>query len=405
MDKVILDEIKALLAQFKLDIVANWDDNKTNLMNELSALQVKVQAADDKWALLSTKITVPGLEGTEKKFSFFKAIWAIKHNDWRSAGFEKEVFEATREKAMSMGSSSAGGYIVPTIYIPDLIELLSAEAVVARMGATMMPDLQGSPIQIPRQSAGTTAYWVGENSAITDSQIALEQLSMTPKKVGALVKLSNTLLRLSNPSAEALVRRDIALSLALAIDLAALRGTGSNAQPSGIGQQSSINTVAIGASGGALTFDHLIDMEYELAVDNALRGKLGYVFHPCIRRNLLKKKYPFYSGQTDGVYIVQPNPSTEIEFKNWLGYPYAMTTQVPINITKLSSGATLTEIYFANWQELLIGQWGGMEIMASQETSDAFEKDMTWVRILQELDIAVRHPQSFCLINDATATP
>jgi len=43
-----------------------------------------------------------------------------------------------------------------------------------------------------------------------------------------------------------------------------------------------------------------------------------------------------------------------------------------------------------------------LEIMASRETSDAFAKNQTWVRIIQDVDVAVRHPESFCLINDAT---
>jgi hypothetical protein len=46
--------------------------------------------------------------------------------------------------------------------------------------------------------------------------------------------------------------------------------------------------------------------------------------------------------------------------------------------------------------------WGGIELMASKETSTAFEYDQTWVRILQSIDIQVRHAKSFCLINDAT---
>ena len=269
------------------------------------------------------------------------------------------------------------------------------------MGATVMSGLQGSPIYIPSQTGGATAYWVGENSAITASDLTLGQISMTPKKVGALVKLSNTLLKLSNPSAEAVVRNDIARVLALSIDLKALRGTGSSNQPKGIVYQDNINTVAIGANGGSLTWDHLLDMEYSLAEDNALFGKLGFVFHPCIRRNLLKKKVAQYSGQTDGAYIAAP--TSESNFQAWLGYPYKMTTQIPINLTK-SGGTDLTEVYFGNWQELIIGEWGGMEIAVSQETSDAFEKDQTWVRILQEVDITVRHAASFCLISDASAT-
>ena len=226
---------------------------------------------------------------------------------------------------------------------------------------------------------------------------------MTPKKVGAMVKLSNSLLKLSNPSAEVLVRRDLARVLALRIDLAALRGTGGSGQPTGINATSNINTVTIGASGGALTWDYLLDMEYALAEDNALQGKLGYIFHPVIRRNMLKKKVLQYSGDTAGEYMIQP-VGTEVNFQAWLGYPYKTTTQIPITLEKMSSGATLTEVYFGNWEELIIGQWGGMELMASNETSTAFETDQTWVRILQEVDLAVRHPQSFCLCSDASAT-
>jgi len=41
-----------------------------------------------------------------------------------------------------------------------------------------------------------------------------------------------------------------------------------------------------------------------------------------------------------------------------------------------------------------------MEILASQEAGTAFATDQTWVRIISEIDIAVRHPESFCLCSD-----
>ena len=395
----MIEEIKQMLKDHKDALIANWDSSKQEQMNQLNALEARLKEVESKIAV--RKVTIPGLEDEKQQFSFFRAVHAIQSRDWSQAGFEKEIFEATRKTAQAgLGAGSIGGYIVPTIYIAQLIELLTAESVVASMGATILSGLNGSPVQIPRQSGGTTAFWVGENAAITESNITLEQLALTPKKVGVLVKLSNTLIKLSNPSAEALVRRDIARSLALMIDYSALRGLGTANQPKGINLTTDINTVAIGVNGGALTYDHLIDMEYELAVDNALRGRLGYIFHPAIRRNLLKRKIAQYSGQTDGQYIA--SPTTEANFQSWLGYPYKMTTQIPINLVKSGSGTVLTEVYFGNWEELIIGQWGGMEMMASQETSDSFEKDQTWVRVLQELDIAVRHPQSFCLINDAT---
>lgn len=393
----MIEEIKKLLKEHKDALIANWDSSKQEAMNKIEALETRIKEVESK--IQTRSVTIPGLETEKKQFSFFKAVHAIQSRDWSEAAFEKEIFDLTRKTAQAMGTGNIGGYIVPTIYIAQLIELLVAESVVAGMGATILSGLNGSPVQIPRQTAGSTAYWVGENAAITESNITLDQLSLTPKKVGVLVKLSNSLIKLSNPSAEALVRRDIARSLALKIDLSALRGLGSANQPTGVNLTENINNVDIGANGGALTYDHLIDMEYELAVDNALRGKLGYIFHPAIRRNLLKRKVAQYSGDTGGSYI--HTPVTEANFQAWLGYPYKMTTQIPINLTK-AEGTGLTEIYFGNWEELIIGQWGGMELMASQETSDAFEKDQTWVRVLQEVDIAVRHPESFCLINDAT---
>ena len=397
----MIEEIKKVLEEQKSILLAKFDEKSKEGLATIAGLEARI--AEIEKQITPRKVHLAGLED-EQPFSFFRAIEAIKSGDWSNAGFEKEVFTEARKRTPmgALGGGPAGGYIVPPIYIAEIIALLMAESVVAALGATFLPGLTGSPVTIPRQSAGSTGYWVGENVAITESALTLEQISLTPKKVGALVKLSNTLIRLSNPAAEALVRNDIALAIALQIDLKSLRGLGSSSQPTGINHTASINTVAIGTNGGDLSWDNLIDMEYALAADNALRGKLGYCFHPSIRRKLLKTKVAQYSGDTGGAYYVSP-PVTETTFQSWLGYPYKMTTQIPIDLTK-AAGTALTEVYFGNWADLLIGQWGGMEIMASQETSDSFEKDQTWVRILQEVDLAVRHPESFCLINDAKAT-
>ena len=344
------------------------------------------------------KVELAGLEDEKQSFSFLRAINAIRSGNWGGAGFEKEIFDNTRMRAMSAGTDSAGGYIVPTVFVNELIEMLRAESVVNALGATVLSGLTGSPVEIPKQTGGATAYWVAENADITASDLTLGQVSLTPKAVAAIVKLSNRLLNLSNPSAEAMVRRDVAQSLALAIDLAALRGTGSGSQPTGIANTSGINTVAIGTNGGNFTFDYAADMVDELAKDNAAKGKLGFAMHPTIAKKLKKTRIPQYSGDTGGEWIMLPMSDSNLA--DALGYGFKLTTQIPVNLTKGSS-SDCSEVYFGNWQELLIGEWGGLEIMASNETSDAFQKNQTWVRVIQEVDIAVRHAESFCLLNDA----
>jgi len=368
------------------------------ILTEQRKLEERLKELENRG--INAGISVPGLEDEAKKFSFFKAVKAIITNDWSNAGFEKEVFQESRKRAMSVGSDTGMGYFVPNEILAGYIELLRAESVVSKMGATVLTGLQGVPVQIPKQTGGATAYWVGENEAITESALTAGQVNLTPKKVGALVKLSNELLKYSNPSVEQLIRNDLFTTIALAIDYAALRGSGTEHTPRGIANVPGINTVAIGTNGGAPTFDVLYDMQYELQVDNAFRGKLAYIFHPAVRRRLVKQKVAQFTTDTSGEYIVQPMVS-EQALLSWMGFPYAMTTQLPINLTK-GSASNCTEIYFANWAELLIGMWGGIELKASQETSTAFESDQTWIRILQEIDIQVRHPESFCLVNDAT---
>ena len=348
----------------------------------------------------SSGVSLPGVNEGKQQFSFLKAIRAIRWSDWKDAGFEKEVFDETRKRAMSQTTDSAGGYLVPTQHIAELIEMLYDRAVCIALGATVLDNLTGSPVEIPKQTGGATAYWPGENAAITDSNLTLDQLSLSPKAVGCLVKLSNRLIQLSNPSAEVMVRRDIATALALAIDLKALRGDGTSNTQTGIANTSGINTVAIGTSGGVFDFDIAMQMIDELDVDNALKGKLGFAFHSKVKGKMKRERVPQFSGDGKGAYVMMP--MTDAVLKEKLGYAFETSNQIPTNLSK-GSGTSLSEVYFGNWEELLIGSWGAMQIMASQETSDAFEKNQTWVRILQDVDIGVRHAQSFCLCNDANS--
>jgi HK97 family phage major capsid protein len=343
-----------------------------------------------KWANL------PGLEDEQKKFSLFKAVNAIMNKNWKGAELEEEVFRQTR--AMSAGDDAAGGYLVPAQAVPELIELLRAEAVCIRMGARVIDNLMGSPVEFPKQTGGAVAYWVGENAAIPPSQATLGQLQMTPKSVTALVQLSNRLIRMSNPSAEQMVRQDVAIALGLAIDMAALRGTGTDDQPLGIANTPGINNVILGPNGGLADFDTFTDMEYELSVDNALRGKLGFVFHPAIRRRLKKLKIAQFSGDLSGEYILAPFSDAQLEA--YLGYRFGMTTQIPVNLVKGTS-TNCTELFFANWAELLIGQWAGFQILASDQAGTAFAANQTWIRIIADVDIGLRHTESFCLCSDA----
>jgi HK97 family phage major capsid protein len=405
----VLDAIETLKTAQK-DQFKGLEDTITIQGKEVTTLSEKMKASDDAIVDLTTrlaeiekiktprKVVLAGLELEKDEFSFVRAINAIRSGRWENAGFENEVFQETRKKAQSMGTGSEGGYLVPANYIAELIELIRASTVIDKLGATILNNLTGSPVKFPKQTGGGTGYWTGENTAITDSSTTLGELNLTPKRATALVKLSNSIIKHSNPSIEAMVRRDIALTLALLLDLGSLRGSGTSDQPTGIVNTADILTYAIGTNGGDFDYDHFENMIYEMELNNTLRGNVGLATHPKIISKLKKIRIAQFSGQTDGEYLMLP--MSDKKLRELLDYNFAKTTQLPINLTKGSS-SDCAEVILGNFQELLVCDWGGLELMASKETSDAFAKDQTWIRAIQEVDCGLRHPESFVVCSDA----
>ncbi len=372
--------------------------------SRVANIDTRLSTLEQRARLGSSAYSLPGCnEGKDKgRFSFGRAFLAIKTNDWRHAQYEKEIFDEMGKRAMSTGTGSAG-YLVPAEQMEEVIQLLTAKTAVIAMGATVLDDLTGSPATWPRQTAAAVAYWVGENAAITASDLTVGQLSLTPKKVAALVKSSRDLTILSNPKAEGIIRRDLARGLALAIDLAALRGSGSSNQPLGIANSSGIGTFALGTNGGSFDFLSASSLEGVLDDANALQGRTGFIYHPKIKRLLKRMRIPQFSGDTGGMFVVPPVISDQA-LADYLGHRFATTTQIPVNLTKGSS-SDCSEVYFGNWEELFVGMWAGLEIMSSDVAGDAsggaFSSDQLWIRAIQRIDIGLRHAASFALCSDA----
>ena len=78
-----------------------------------------------------------------------------------------------------------------------------------------------------------------------------------------------------------------------------------------------------------------------------------------------------------------------------------MSNNVPADLTK-GTGVNLSAIIFVNWQDLIIGMWSGLDLQVNPYSLDTSGK----IRItaFQDLDIALRHAQSFSIIDDVITT-
>ena len=356
-----------------------------------------------------------GLTDTEaQSFSFLRAINAMANPHDRTsqeaAAFEFEVSKAYAEKVrrdpqgvfvppevlrrdLTVGTNTAGGYTVATdLLAANFIELLRNRMVVKQAGATVLSGLVGD-IAIPKQTGGATAYWVAESGAPTESQQTFGQLALTPKTVGAYTDLSRKLLLQSSIDIENLVRTDLATVLAIAIDLASLHGSGAGNQPTGIASTTSIGSVAGGTNGLAPAWSHIVSLETEIAQDNADVGNLAYITNAKVRGKLKT----VYTNATYGEIPVWQTGSGGVGSLN--GYPAYVTNQVSSTLTKGSASGTCSAIFYGNWADLIIGMWGGVDILADPYTNST--SGTVRVVALSDVDLGVRHAESFAAMLDA----
>lgn len=294
------------------------------------------------------------------------------------------------ERDLNITTATAGGHTVATdLLASSFIDMLTNAMVVMQLGTTMLKDLNGN-VAIPRQTSGATAFWVAENAATTESQQAFDQVTLSPKTVGAFTDYSRQLLLQSSIDVEGFIRMDLARTLALAIDLAAINGSGASNQPRGIINTSGIGSVAGGANGLAPTWDHIVDLESAVANVNAAVGTLNYLTNTKVRGKL-KRTQMF--GSTNGMPVWERNPNA------LNGYNGAVSNQVPSNLVKGTSGAVASAILFGNFVDLLIGMWGGLDVLVDPYTGGT--AGTVRVIALQSVDVSVRHPESFAAMLDA----
>jgi HK97 family phage major capsid protein len=294
---------------------------------------------------------------------------------------------------LEKGTPTAGGYVVATeLLVAEFIELLRNAMMVRKLGARILGGLVGD-IAIPKQTGGATAYWVGESMAPTESQQSFGQLGLSPKTVGAYTDISRKLLLQSSIDVEAFVRQDLTTILALAIDLACIAGTGSSYQPTGILNTTGIGLVEIGQNGGAPTYEHIVKLWKEVAQNNALLGSLGFLTNAIMIAKL--SRTPKVAGYP--VFVIEDLPGQD-GMTTMLGLPCAMSNQVPSNLVKGTSN-DCSAIIFGNWADLIIAQWGAIDVLVDPYTGGA--AGTVRVRVLQDIDIGIRHPESFAAIKDA----
>jgi HK97 family phage major capsid protein/HK97 family phage prohead protease len=365
----------------------------------------------------------PDMTEKEKaRYSMIRAVNAAISGNWKDAGFELECSNEVMKRAARQqshersffiptnipfaraaytvgtpGSGTTGGTMVATnLLAGSFIEVLRNQSRVMQLGARMLSGLVGS-VDIPRQTGQSSAFWTAEGVNTTESEATFDKVSLAMKTIGTYSQITRNMLMQSTPDIDMIARADLIAVLALGIDLAALSGAGSGGVPLGIANTAGIGSVVGGTNGAQVTLDHYIDLETQLTSSNAPEDSLAYLGNAKTVGWTKKLK------STTGQYLWTNNPNgqrsgTPGEIN---GYTFARSNQARSNLTKGTASGICSELFFGAWSELLIGEWGVLEIVPNPYDASAFKNGGVLLRALQSVDVAVRHAASFAVMSDA----
>jgi HK97 family phage major capsid protein len=340
----------------------------------------------DLAADIASPLNVDLSRGEKQSYSLLRAISASASGDWSKAGLEKEISDTIAQRSgqsnggfympsdmawgrrdLTVGTNNAGGFLVGTNHDgANFIDALRAAMVTTRLGARIMSNLQGN-VAIPKLATGTSTYWVAEDGAPTEGQPVFASVSLTPKNLASFVQISRNLLVQSDPSVETVIQDDITQAIAVAIDAAALAGTGSSNQPTGILATTGIGSVSF-SSTGAPTFAEIVAIESAISADNAMGANMAFVTTPALAGTLKTTTKDSGSGR----FVSEDNAI--------MGYS--------VNPT---SSMTANTILLGDFSQLMIAQFGAVEVITDRNA----QTGQLTLGLHAMVDVGVRHAESF----------
>jgi HK97 family phage major capsid protein len=271
-----------------------------------------------------------------------KYLRGIVSGDWKNA--HREL------KAMSEGTNSAGGYMVPTLLSAEIIDLARNQTRVFQAGAKIVP-MSNKTVDIAKWTGDPTPAWHTEAATISPSDATIGKVTLTAKTLAGLTIVSRELLE-DAPNVDQELRDAFAADFALTVDRAALYGSGTPPEPQGVRTASGVTIQSMGTNGAALSnsWNPFIDAVGALQDNN--EQATGIIYAPRTARVI--GKFVDSTGQP----LQKPGFLDNV--------PEYVTNQVPINLTQGTSNVA-SDAFVADWHQLYVGVRTSLEIRVLTE--------------------------------------
>ncbi len=221
------------------------------------------------------------------------------------------------QNALSIGTDSEGGYLVPDEYEKKLVESLQDE-VFFRSLATVIRTSSGDR-KIPIVTSKGEAAWIDEEGQFPESDDSFGQTSIGAYKLATMIKVSDELLNDSVFNIEQYISKEFGRRIGAKEEEAFFVGDGQG-KPIGLFNTTGGAETGVTAATVSITFDDVMDLYYSLRAP--YRNKASWLLNDSTVKAIRKLK------DGNGNYIWQPSVR-EGEPDRILNRPYRTSIYVP----------------------------------------------------------------------------
>ena len=312
------------------------------------------------------------LEQAKKDFPYSKALHS--------------VLEA-RCKTMTAGTPSEGGFTVPLAFSGEYIDALVANTLIDKLNIRRVPLVHGN-LSIPRMDTTSAISWGGEETVGGITEPTFGEVNMRAKKLFAKTAMSNTLIRESGVNIEGWVAEDLMRKARIALDDALLNGTGSQYQPLGLANNPNVQTSGSSSTAFALTTPN--DMVALLEQANVRMENVHWLLNPMGESWIRNKAF------SSGPFAWSDEMSRTGRLR---GYEFHSSSTVKY----VDTTTDYADFWLGDFAEMMFGISKDISIEVSREGTftnngnviSAFDKDLTLIRLIAEVDFACRQPKAF----------
>lgn len=277
-------------------------------------------------------------------------------------------------QTVSEDSGSYGGALVQN-QAPQMVAPLRPKLWLEDLGASFMTGLSGGdvPLVVDNDFAMT---FLAETAAITPQKKTYAGPSLSPKRAGGAVDISNRLLMQSSTDVEGRIVNGLRTGFAQLLHGACINGAGGVA-PTGLLSYTGVN-VAADVAAAAASWAKIVELQALIEEDNATENSLGWIIHPKLKAALKQIKKDAGSGR----FLLDESGIDAIKFIS--------TSLIP---TLDASGTDVYPLIYGDFSQMVIGQWGAINVTVNPYSADLSNS----VRLVlnTHADMQIANPKAF----------